>query len=216
MANIELKINKDVPQYRCDLCSNCNSLLGQSLCSDKHRGCCWYSPKFTLYEIHKMVKSEDGLQLLNRIRNMDSVEIYNYYIVVKSNFDKSSYENFTKYHSDILESKNVEDKTMFFKSCRFVEEGVGCTIPAEYRNHVCNLFICEEIIDKLKENEEFKHYLNERNTYVKWMAWENDSLQMMFAQQNLNLSNNFDEIINIFKEMPLENYEFMKLKSISI
>ena len=48
------------------------------------------------------------------------------------------------------------------------------------------------------------------------MAWENDSLQMMFAQQNLNLSNNFDEIINIFKEMPLENYEFMKLKSISI
>lgn len=216
MAKVELKINKGIPQYMCDLCSHCDSLLGQSLCSDKHRGCCWYSPKFTLYEIHKMVKSEEGLQLLNRIRNMDNIEIYNYYIVVKSNFDKESYENFIKYHSDILESKNVEDKTMFFKSCRFVEEGVGCTISAEYRNHVCNLFICDEIIEELKKNEAFRAYLDERNNYVRWITWENDSLQSMLAHQNLNLINNFNEIVDIFKEIPLDNYEFTKLDTVNI
>ena len=147
---------------------------------------------------------------------MDNIEIYNYYIVVKSNFDKESYENFIKYHSDILESKNVEDKTMFFKSCRFVEEGVGCTISAEYRNHVCNLFICDEIIEELKKNEAFKAYLDERNNYVRWITWENDSLQSMLAHQNLNLINNFNEIVDIFKEIPLDNYEFTKLETVNM
>lgn len=214
MAEIELKINKDVPQYVCDSCRKCSSIFGQSLCTTQHRGCCWYSPKFTLYEIHKMVKSNEGLELLERIRNMDNIKIYNYYIHVKANFDEVSYKKYTKNHRYILNGDKVEDKRIFFKSCRFVKEGVGCTIPAEFRSHVCNLFICKEVTDELNGNKEFKNYLKERDNYVRWLTWEEDSLQMMFIEKDLNLIDNFDEIIDILKEMPLENYECIELKPI--
>lgn len=214
MAKVELKINKGIPQYMCDLCSHCDSLLGQSLCSDKHRGCCWYSPKFTLYEIHKMVKSEKGLAILKRILSMPKTIIYHYYIHAKGSFDKKAYNMYML--NEYKPYSEAKDKSIFFRTCPFVKSGEGCTLPAKYRSYVCNFFICDEVINKISHMEEYKKYIEERENYVRCIDWENYSLEMMLREKNINLEDNFDEVINVLKDLPFQQYEFPKLPEIKI
>lgn len=214
MIRIDLEIDQGIPQYGCTACWNCQSVFGKSLCSIKNRGCCWYFPKFTLYEIHKMAKTEEGLETLKNIISLPKTKIHNYYIHAEGYFDEAGYEEYIKneyeYHIE------VKDKTIFFRACPFVEAGKGCTLPKRYRNFVCNFFICDEVVKKVEDNEEFKNYINERNSYVRWIEWENVSLEALFMEQKLNLVNNFDEIISILKDMPLREFEFEKLKPIEI
>lgn len=96
LESIYLNFNDGVPQLGCTLCGKCNTLFGKSLCHIKNRGCCWYYPKFTLYEIHKMVKSKDGLATLKKIINHPDTEIFNYYIHSKGYFDKENYNKYIK------------------------------------------------------------------------------------------------------------------------
>lgn len=208
-----LNSDKDIPQYLCSECGKCTSLFSTSLCSKHNRGCCWYFPKFTLYEIHKMVKSDEGLAVLDKILKLPKVEIYNYYIHAVGFFDETLYNKFIK-SSDAC-NYNVHDKTIFFRECPFVEEGKGCTIKPQYRSYVCNFFICNEVLDKIKENPDYDSYIEERENFVRWIDWENTSMQMMFEKQHLNLIHNMDDIIKILKEMPLEQYEFPELNSIN-
>lgn len=64
MNNVILDSNEDVPQYLCSRCGECSSLFSISLCSKHNRGCCWYFPKFTLYEIHNM---DEVIEILNKL-----------------------------------------------------------------------------------------------------------------------------------------------------
>ena len=61
MEKIFITNTEGTPQFGCSLCYKCNSIFGKSLCKVKNRGCCWYFPKFTLYDIQKMIKSEEGI-----------------------------------------------------------------------------------------------------------------------------------------------------------
>ncbi|MGN0145170.1 MAG: hypothetical protein ACI398_09305 [Clostridium sp.] len=212
MNNIILYSNKDVPQYLYDNCGKCSSLFSISLCSKHNRGCCWYFPKFTLYEIHKMVKSEKGLAVLNRILKLPKVEIFNYYIHAIGYFDESSYKKFLK--SKKSRNYKVHDKSMFFRECPFVKEGCGCTIDPQYRSYICNLFICDEVLEKVKDNPDYDSYIKERENFVRWIDWENTSIQMMLEEQNLNLIHHMDKVIEILKELPFEHYEFPELNPI--
>ena len=84
MISLYLKLDEGVPQYICSSCGNCHSVFGRSLCSIKNRGCCWYFPKFTLHEIHKMVKSQEGLDMLhNMLKLPEMKKFYNYYLQAK-------------------------------------------------------------------------------------------------------------------------------------
>ena len=215
MANIKLKDDCGIPQYSCSSCCNCSSTFGISLCHIKNRGCCWYFPKFTLYEIHKMSKSKEGLEVLQRILKLHDVKIYNYYIHAKGYFDEEGYKKFRESSKSCEEKYKKHDETMFFRACPFVKEGTGCTIPAKYRSYVCNIFICEEITEKLKNNEEYQKYEKERDSYVNWIDWENNSIQGMLEEENINLINNFHEVIEVLKKLPLEHYEFADLKEIN-
>ncbi|MDD6794542.1 MAG: hypothetical protein PUE01_03895 [Clostridiaceae bacterium] len=212
MVEINLDFDEGVPQYECNLCGKCSSLFAKSLCNVKNRGCCWYFPKFTLYEIHKMVKEEEGEEVLKRILKLPNVKVYNYYIHARGYFDKKDYD--IAMAKDKLEEYKVHDKTIFFRECPLVQEGKGCKIPARYRSYICNLFICDEVTKALKDNIEMKKYLDERQNYVRWIEWENNSIQMYLEEKALDLQKNFDEVINILKEMPLERYEFPALKEI--
>lgn len=213
MNNIILTSNKKIPQYQCSECGKCNSILGTSLCSRHDRGCCWYFPKFTLYEIHKMVKSKDGLAILERILNLPKIEIYNYYLHAVGYFDKVSYDKFMA--SQECKNYHINDKTIFFRECPFVKEKSGCTIDAQYRSYICNFFICDEVFERIKSSPDYDTYLKERENFIKWIDWENTSLQMMFEEKRLTLINNMNEIIEILKEMPLETYEFPDLNPIN-
>lgn len=214
MIKIDLKIDQGVPQYGCSSCYNCKSEFGKSLCEIKNRGCCSYFPKFNLYDIHKMVKEEEGIETLTRILSLPKVEIKNYYIHAKGFFDEEGYKNYN--NSGKLSKFKVRDKTIFFRACPFVKSGEGCTIKPKYRSYVCNFFICEEVVNQVKDDERFKRYEAERDRYVKWITWENNSLEYYFASEKLNLINNFQEIIDILKEMPLREYEYEPLEAIEI
>lgn len=214
MEKISLKYDCGIPQYSCSSCCNCSSSFGISLCSVKNRGCCWYFPKFTLYEIHKLVKSEEGLEILQRILKLPNVKVYNYYIHAKGHFDEEGYNNFKNSVESLDEKYSKHDETIFFRTCPFVEEGIGCTLPAKYRSYICNFFICDEIINKLKDNNEYLKYEKERDSYVRWINWENTSLQVILEEKHINLIDNFYEVIKILKEVPLEHYEFANLEEV--
>ena len=253
MERICFSNNEGIPQYSCSTCYRCNSIFGKSLCEIKKRGCCWYYPKFTLYEIHKMVKDKDGLATLNKILNLPNTIIYNYYIHCKGFFDSESYELFVnsngtsslKFATDfeikevnesIIKEENlhtyeeydiqevnslekpkvIKDVSMFFRACPFIEPGKGCSLDIKYRSFICNFFICDEITEKLDNNSEFKRYIEERDNYIRWIEWENSSLESLLRQQKLNLVNNLNEVIETLKGINLNEYNFPELNDIHL
>lgn len=206
MERIYLKFDRGIPQYACTSCSSCRSVFGISLCSIKNRGCCWYFPKFTLHEIHKMAKSQEGLDILYSIRKLPGIRIYNYYIYVKGYFDEKGYKKFLE--SGHADKYDVEDKTVFFRACSFVRPGKGCTLPVRYRSYVCNFFICREATEKVEKYDLFKDFIKERDSYVSWIEWQNYSLEMLLREKGLTLAKDFDKVINTLKDIPLELCEF--------
>jgi hypothetical protein len=212
MVNLKVKLDQGVPQYCCNSCSNCQSIHGKSLCSIKNRGCCWYFPKFTLHEIHRMVKDDEGLKALGVILKLPEVKVYNYFIHSKGYFDERGYKKYLE--SEQAYDTDLPDKSIFFRACPFVESGIGCTLPEKYRSYICNFYICDEIAGELKGAEEFKRYIKERDSYVKWLEWENNSLEILLKEKKINLVSNFYEVINLLKDLPLENYEFPSLPPI--
>lgn len=203
----------NIPQYGCGYCNNCSSLFGTSLCKIKNRGCCFYFPKFTLYDIHKMVQSPQGEDILNFILTNNNTEIYHYYIHSKGYFEEESYnKNKNTLNEDLCK---VEDKTIFFRACPFVKEGMGCTIPAKFRSNVCNFFICDEVKSKLSSSPLFQKYEEECRKYSSFIKWENDGLELMLRHMNLDLINNFNQCINILKDLPLNQYEFPNIEAIT-
>lgn len=257
MDKIFLKDADGTPQFGCTSCYKCSSIFGKSLCKIKNRGCCWYFPKFTLYDIQKMVRTTEGIETLNMILKLPNVKIYNYYIHAVGSFDKDSYdkyiddsctshlnyasaediqevrnaiiseqeeyllyEEYNKY--DLAAKKNlhkprvINDVSMFFRTCPFVIEGKGCSLNEKFRTYVCNFFICDEITDSLINNDEFKKYRKERDNYVRWIEWENSSLESILSHNRVNLIDNFDEVISILKETEFDEYEFPSLNEIEL
>lgn len=213
MGEIQLVIENGVPQVKVDACMNCTSKFGISKCKVKNRGCCHYFPKFYLEDIHRMVKSKEGMETLNKILSLEKVQINEYYIHAIGYFDKEEYNKYIKSYEGCLDKE--EDKTIYFRACPFVEPGKGCTINPEFRTDVCNFFICNEITENLKDNELYKKYLKERESYIDWLEYENISLQKYFEDKKLDLVNNINEIINELKEIPLETYEFLHFPKVN-
>ena len=86
---------------------------------------------------------------------------------------------------------------------------------SQYRSYVCNFFICDEIVENLDNNNEFKKYTEERDNYIRWIEWENSSLQSLLIENNINLINNFDEVIKVLQRIQLDEYEFPNLDEIT-
>lgn len=214
MGKIYLHLDEAVPQFVCTECSNCRSLIGISLCDVQNRGCCAYFPKFELHDIHKMSKNYEGLRILDKIRNMPGTEIYHYYIHAKGYFDENGYNKFMQ--SKQASEFELQDKTVFFRACPFVKPGKGCTLPVKYRHYICNVFICREVVKRATEPELFQKYMDECSSYVRWVKWENDSLEMLLREQGINLKENFDEVVAFLKDIPLEYYEFPSLPEMQI
>lgn len=130
------------------------------------------------------------------------------------------YEEYNKY--DLAAKKNlhkprvINDVSMFFRTCPFVIEGKGCSLNEKFRTYVCNFFICDEITDSLINNDEFKKYRKERDNYVRWIEWENSSLESILSHNRVNLIDNFDEVISILKETEFDEYEFPSLNEIEL
>ncbi|ADL70154.1 conserved hypothetical protein [Thermoanaerobacterium thermosaccharolyticum DSM 571] len=200
-------------RYICTSCYHCISKMGVSYCSINMRGCCSYFPKFELIDIHRMVKSAEGLQVLKRIIDNPGTVVYNYYIHAKGYFDKDGYEEYLK---NAPEEDDIRDKTIFFRACPFVKSGYGCTLPPVYRNYVCNFFICDEVINNVDDEEVKNQYIRERSRFVRWAEWENMSLESILAEHHLNLRDDFEGSIKLLQEIPLDIFEFPQLKELNV
>lgn len=214
MGKIYLQFDDGVPQFVCTACSNCQSLLGMSLCAIQNRGCCAYFPKFELHDVHKMSKAPEGLELLDQIRSLPGTIRYHYYIHAKGQFDENSYNRFIL--SGQASEYELEDKTVFFRTCPFVKPGRGCTLPVKYRHYICNVFICREVVEKAVEPGLFQEYTDACSSYARWIKWENDSLEMLLREKGINLKENFEEVVEFLRDIPIENYEFPTLPEIDI
>ncbi len=204
--------NKDNPRFVCNLCYCCKSMMGTSLCSIKDRGCCYYYPKFTLFDIQRMSHSQEGMEVLKNILDNTGTRLYNYYIHATGYFDQSGYDSYTKSKHQRIGS--IHDDSIFFKACPFVVSGKGCSIPKEYRSYVCNFFLCNEICEAAEGTPEFKRYIAERDNYVRWLNWENRSLEYMLMDKGVSLKDNLLESVEILKDIPITVYDFPQLEDI--
>lgn len=200
-------------RYICTSCNHCTSKMGISYCSIKMRGCCSYFPKFELTDIHRMVKSVDGLQVLKRIVDNPGTVIYNYYLHAKGYFDR---EGYLEYLKNGPEDDGIKDKTIFFRACPFVKSGYGCTLPPVYRNYVCNFYICDEVMSNVDKKEVMQQYIEERSRYARWVEWENMSLERILSEHHLNFRCDFEGTIKLLQEIPLDIYEFPALEEINV
>lgn len=215
MDKVFVTFDQDTPRYACTFCYHCQSIWGKSLCHIKNRGCCWYYPKFTLLDIQKMVKSIDGLQVLDTIRQQPGTVIYAYSIHAKGYFDQQMYNHHLQ-NRQLPGEGIVEDQTIFYRACPFVRDGSGCTLPPRYRTIVCNFFICSDILENPILQEQFKPYIQERSRYGKWVEWENISLKHILMEHQVNLVEDFDDVIKLLQELPLNIYEFPSLTPVEL
>ncbi|WZL74290.1 hypothetical protein QBE52_06010 [Clostridiaceae bacterium 35-E11] len=210
MDKVFVAFDQDIPRYACTFCYHCQSIWGKSLCTIKNRGCCWYYPKFTLLDIQRMVKSIDGLQVLEHIRQQPGTVIHSYIIHAKGSFDQQLYDHDLA-KGQLLGEGTVEDQTIFYRTCPFVLEGSGCTLPPRFRTIVCNFFICSDILENPILQDQFKPYIEERSRYAKWVEWENLSLKHALMENQINLAENFQDVIKLLQELALNIYAFPSL-----
>lgn len=215
MEKIFVTSDEGIPQFVCTGCSQCSSLMGESLCEVINRGCCSYFPKFNLYDIHRMSLTLEGLNTLERIKSQDNTTIHDWHIHAKGFFDQYSYNKYLQ-SGNLINTDDIKDHSIFFKACPFVKPGYGCTLAPKFRTYVCNFFICREILDSIQPQELFNPYIDERKRYVSWVEWEVSGLKQLLSEQNLTLAKNFDECIRILQGIPLNSYEFAVLPPIEL
>ena len=54
------------------------------------------------------------------------------------------------------------------------------------------------------------------HNYVRWIEWENSSLESILSHNRVNLIDNFDEVISILKKTEFDEYEFPILNEIEL
>ena len=199
---LKTEFKNNIPRYYCSNCSKCTSHISINFTNLKHRGCCYYFPKFNLVDIQKMVQLPGGKNVLDKIINTDGTIIYKYHIETHGIFEEEKYQKFLQGNLElsneelnILISDEFHDKSLFFKSCPFVEDGVGCTIPFQFRNPVCNFFLCHEIKNNAHDDKLIKEYENEAESFWKFYDWENMNLTHLLHENNLNLLKDFHKTL---------------------
>lgn len=185
-------------------------MMGKNLYGIENRGCCHYFPEFTLADIHRMVHFAGGLKALKTILGNPGTVINSYNIYAKGYFDEKGYKNYIE-SGNLLETGPLRDHTIFFRSCPFVEPGVGCILMPRFRTTVCNFFICREILERPDLQYEFKSYIEERSRYSRWIYRESAELQHLLAEKGVSLTSDFDMALKMLASIPLNIYEFPEL-----
>jgi len=214
MGNLYIHYDMGIPQVGCTDCGKCQSIIGKSLCKIINRGCCHYFPEFTLVDIQRMATLEGGQKALDMILSNPGTIVNRYNIYSKGLFDKEAYDHYLE-SGNIMETGDIRDHTIFFRTCPFVQPGTGCKLPPRFRTTVCNFFICSEIIERPDLQDAFRSFIEERSRYTRWIYRESGILQHILTENNLDLISDFSASINLLAEMNPNNYEFPAFEPIS-
>lgn len=210
MGKVFIDNDNGIPQLACTGCGSCESLMGKSFCSAVSRGCCHYFPEFNLAEIHRMLHLPGGRQVLQTILQHPGTVVNPFSIHAKGYFDRISYEAYIT-GGQPLETGEIKDHTIFFRTCPFVEEGRGCKFPVRFRTTVCNFFICSEILEKPGLHDLSEAYLEERSRYSRWIHRESTELQHILTENGLNLVLDLERSLELLSGLALNEYEFPPL-----
>lgn len=211
MGNIYIFFDMGVPQIGCTDCGSCDSIMGKSLCDIKNRGCCHYYPEFTLVDIQRMAVLEGGREALEIIMSHPGTKINRFTLYSTGHFDKDAYEKYVS-SGKFLDTGDIRDHTIFFRTCPFVVPGKGCRLPVRFRTTVCNFFICKEILDTIESSELLEEYMKERSRYSRWVYRESGILQHLLEEKGLDLISDFEGTVNMLAELYEEDYDFPLLE----
>lgn len=214
MGSIYMNYDMGIPQTCCTDCGKCQSLMGKSLCKITNRGCCHYFPEFTLVDIQRLVTLEGGRKALDMILSNPGTIVNRYNIYSKGPFDKEAYDQYIS-SGNVLDAGSIQDHTIFFRTCPFVQPGTGCKLPPRFRTTVCNFFICSEILERPGYQDVFKPFLEERSRYTRWIYRESGILQHILLEQGLDLITDFAASARFLAEMDPCVYEFPVFEPVS-
>jgi hypothetical protein len=207
MGNIYIFFDKGVPQIGCTDCGKCKSIMGKSLCGIKNRGCCHYFPEFTLVDIQRMAVLEGGRRALDLILSYPGTKVNRFDLYCVGPFDKDAYEKYIA-SGELLDTGDIRDHTIFFRTCPFVVPGKGCRLPVRFRTTVCNFFICSEILDSTDDPKLLEEYMKERSRYARWAYRESGILQHLLEERGLDLVSDLDGSLGMLAELYGESYDF--------
>lgn len=213
MGNISIDYDMGVPQIKCTDCGKCSSVMARSLCGVTDRGCCHYFPEFTLVDIQRMALLEGGDKALELILSYPGTEINNFNLYSKGYFDKAAYDEYIL-SDNLLKTGSIRDHTIFFRSCPFVEPGIGCKLPPRFRTTVCNFFVCSEILEHPDLQDLFVDYIQERSRYSRWVYRESSVLTHILSENGVNLKTDFDKALKLLAETEPSCYEFPQLEPV--
>lgn len=190
-----ISFDKDNKQILSNFCLSCIDPYFSTRGSNTEKtGCCSYSPVFTLYEIHQMVKADDTAFFLNDIYHNDTNTVYPYEIKIHANVHPSYFTlqvaNLTKIERD--------DTKVRHSTCQFFQPNRGCTLKPSYKNSVCRTFICSAIEDKLdtdrkKDLDAWSRTLQMESKYF------HEYHKNVLLSKGKDLLANVDEIIDYLK-----------------
>lgn len=208
---ISYEILENIPVFKCSFCNNCHCLESKNA-FNIHRGCCFYFPKYNLFDIKNLINFNKSF--LFKLIQMKNSVIHNFYIEVQGDFDNKKYEDFLKNNTDENLSKYSDfDPKLFFKKCCFVTEH-GCKLNFKLRPHQCNLYLCREVIENC--NDSYSKYSRERKDYFAYCNFVNMILQGELYKNHVNLKTDLQKSIAILEKTKIDTFDFSKLDKIQI
>lgn len=206
MFNLHYEFNKNIPDIRCTMCGKCHDAIEAVSYVDKNRGCCWYFPKYNLFEIKNLIDNKN-MDFFYNILKMKNCSISQFHVEIKGLFKVKEY---ARYEKKALMDEGF-DKRLFFRLCPFFGKD-GCTIDYTLRPYPCNLYLCRNVI-KLAGGD-YIHYSRERKDYASYAAYFDEALKYELLSKNTDFLSDMEKSIDVISKFDMPEYEPRKLKDI--
>ncbi|WP_088105313.1 hypothetical protein [Halalkalibacter urbisdiaboli] len=157
-------------------------------------GCCSYSPVFTLFEIHNMVKINEDF--FYSLYSHQAATIHPFTIFVEAEvhatFHLLDLSPYSKLERDDLKTS--------YSICQFFKNDQGCSLHPSFKNAVCRSFICTTVEDALSDNQ--KQQLAEwTNAIQKEVQYFLHVHKHELEKRSINLINEPDEVVAYLKSI---------------
>jgi hypothetical protein len=161
-----------------------------------HVGCCSYSPSFSLFEIHQMVKSEQTDFFWKTIYNQSNRTLAEFKIIIHARIA----ESYSQLDKTGLSPMQEEDLRLKFSVCQFFVPNKGCGLDPRFKNKTCRSFICSAVEERLS-TEEVEDMTRKAALIRTEVENFNSFHEGVLRGRGWNFIHHMDKIINYFYEV---------------
>ena len=188
------------------MCGKCHDAIEAVSFVGKNRGCCWYFPKYNLFEVKNLINNKNT-DFLYKMIKMKNCTISQFHFEIKGLFKVKEYDNYKK-KSPV---GGDFDNKLFFRLCPFFGEN-GCTIDNTLRPYPCNLYLCRSVIDLA--GGDYIHYSRERKDYASYAAYFDEALKYELMSKKTDLLSDMEKSIDVISKFNMPEFEPRKLNEI--